>query len=240
MPTARMFRTSLSSLLAASAILVAGCSGDNPVDNPGNTAHSVPKPGSTYTFKGHSVDSNNVKIPGTDQAIIWTVTDNNISHNGKTGLVKIVNGTKVGLLSYAANGDLVGTSGDAGSGVLGSMWVTYPFGSKTTFAYPTLDSVMVQGGEQSRVRFSGTVTYLGEEDVVVNGQTFRAQKVLDKYTQSTEKEGVPTVTVEAENTLWYSPKVGYFVKQKTVAATIFGTAGFRSRIVADLTDYSLK
>lgn len=240
MPTVRMFRSSIASLLAASAILVAGCSGDNPVDNPGNSTHSVPKPGSSYTFKGYSVDSNNVKIQGTDQTIIWTVTDNNLSHNGKTGLVKIVNGTKVGYMSYAANGDLIGTTGDAGGGMIGSMWVTYPFGSKTTFTYPALDSVIVQGGEQSRVRFSGTVTYLGEEDVTVNGQTVRAQKVLDKYTQSTEKDGVPTVTVEAENTLWYSPTVGYFVKQKSVAATIFGTTGFRSRIVADLAGYSLK
>lgn len=240
MPTARMFRTSLSSLLAASAILVAGCSSDNPVNDPGNTTHTVPKPGSSYTFKGYSVDSNNVKIQGTDQTIIWTVTDNNLSHNGKTGLVKIVNGTKVGLMSYAANGDLIGTTGDAGGGVMGSMWVTYPFGSKTTFVYPTIDTVIVEGGEPSHVRFSGTVTYLGEEDVVVNGQTLRAQKVLDKYTQSTEEDGVPAVTVEAENTLWYSPKVGYFVKQKSVAATIFGGTGFRSRIVADLTDYSLK
>jgi len=232
-------RSILSCFVLAIALIAGGCSKDEPgpTGNQNPAGHTAPNPGSIYTFDGYNVDSAGTKLQGTDKHVIWTVAQNGLTYKGKTGVVKMIGDSKIGYFYHSPNGDLIGTL-DASNSVISGIWITYPFGSRTAFNYPAIDTVVPAQGGTARIQIFGTVTYIGEEDIVVGSETIKAQKILDRMTQITDQTGIPTTTLQLENTLWYSPKVGYFVKQYTVMNTLFGTFGIRSRTVGNLTSYS--
>lgn len=236
-------RVTVLGILATIATL-AGCSdnGTKPENSNPVSSNKIPGPGSTFTFESNHVDSNGVIVPGTMETRIWTATDVGLSYMGRTDVVKWVSNSQVAYFHYPANGDL-GLAWSAETRFpYASFWATLPFGSKGTVTYPTIDTNGFSGSQPVRVKLSGTATYQGEEDIVLNGETIRSYKVLDRSHQEKIFEKSPGLTIvnDFENTLWYAPKLGYYVKQYSVMTQQSGSTGLRQRVVASLKSYSLK
>lgn len=226
-------------------LIMAGCSSSegNP-SNPGSAEQfdtTLPNVGSLYKFDGYNLDTGDVVIESSREQPVWNVTESGIAYQGKSNVYKVHSGGKEFYLRKEANGDLLQASHPDNDSPITS-WVTFPFGSKTTFNYPAVDTTALYLGKEARLRITGSIAYVGEENVVVGGETIRAKKVVETMSHVITPEGSNTSKdISVQNTFWYSSKVGYFLKQMSVAnGSAFPYYGSRIKVIGELKSYTLK
>jgi hypothetical protein len=168
--------------------------------------------GTTYAETGQVMQS---------KELVSVVSDNNISYFGKSNLIKMVvtGASNAAYMSYEPNGDLaVLTYFSANSSVVDSAWMTYPFGSKGTFTLPHFSD----NSSGSSFTADADFTFVGTEDITINGTTYSTQKVQSRMSVTLGAIGGDPLLVNSRiDTAWYAPNVKYFVKQSGIQHLIY-------------------
>jgi hypothetical protein len=220
MNRSRITRSVAFALLATSISLgMTGCSKNNPVTT-GDPGSSILKPGSNFTMHG-TITSQGQLMAAQDYDAV--VTDANASYFGKTGLTRFVSTGGSTFMKYESNGDISAIVYASSNGVpVDSLWVAYPFGSKGSTTIPT--TTTVSNGMQST--FSGTLSYVGSEQVNVANETFQTEKVRIAQRVLMGAPGQePLIDNSRIDTVWYASRIGYFVKQSGIQTIVTGPPG---------------
>lgn len=219
-------------LASIASVVVSGCSSSSTTP-PETKTIVTPKSGTTYTYAKHHRDSTSGMAPNTppDTTIIAIVDSSNITFDGKSGVVKLLD--EADTLRY-----ILETSGDVsiylktfGSGGFfftnPKPWMLLPFNSKTTndTLFDAMESVTVQGNSIP-VRVLGIADYVGTDEITKNGGKFASGgQVLVTITVSGQ---VLTTAVKITSTQKYSfdgSIGGYFhsISNTTVPDVVIGT-----------------
>jgi hypothetical protein len=220
MNRSRITRSLALAMLATTISLsITGCSKDNPTSST-DTGSSILKPGSNFTMHG-TIMSGGQLVAGQDYDAV--VTDGNASFFGKTGLTRFVSSGGTSFMKYESNGDVSTIVYATSNGVaVDSQWVSYPFGSKGTTTMPTTKTLT--SGLQST--FTGTITYVGSEQVTVANETFQTEKVRVAQSLVMEVPGQGQIMENSRiDTVWYASRIGYFVKQSGIQTIVSGPPG---------------
>jgi hypothetical protein len=95
--------------------------------------------------------------------------------------------------------------------VLDSVWAVYPFASKGKAVLPNWDTTY----DGTRAVSSGSIEYLGEQQITVAGETFdtkMARFVTDISMRSSS--GNEVLGQSRIDTVWYAPRIYYYVRQR--------------------------
>lgn len=207
-------------LFLLSLISFQGCRSD-PTSPGADTAAFSPRVGSTYTFEEFDVDKSGTKIAGTEKPSTITVGGTGLSFFGRTGVASLGSGVPSDSMWIVqeSNGDLSmlvpGQTGThSGSEYVQSptLWITYPFGSKTgKRVVVDFDTTATLNGVLVSFSVRHTVEYSGSEEVQVGSETLTAQKVTEViHRVDSDKTGSYGATYTS--TFWYVPTIGFFVR----------------------------
>ena len=199
----RIFQLSLLLSLVVT-FFVSGCSDKvGPPTGPGSTSVTVPKTGSVFIYKAWELDSNGVQVPGTVIFDTERVLATGLQYEGKSNVSEMISQGKPVYISYESNGDISifyqgGSSAGSRSG-----WQTMPVASKSPTTMTEFDTTYPNG---SIDRHDLTITYTGESNVNLAGQTFDALsfQIEDVFTPSSEYNSTETD--------WFAPGIGWDIK----------------------------
>lgn len=245
----QIFRPGLLPLLLLPALIV-GCS-----DSTSSNAPLGPGQGSSYIYDTYMTDSVGQTVPGSNVTSTMTVDAVGITYNGKSNVHRFVSDQKdTTYMHYEPNGD-VAIYGSL-QGMQGNLpvqlpiryepgWILFPFGSKTATALPPIDTTIVvpfQGTDvAARVRGTGSVTPIGQEQVTVAGETISTEKAILRIDLTATAFLLLNVDATIIDTVWYSPKIGLTAKDggtiHAESTIIPGMNGGSGRV---LKGYSLK
>ena len=236
--TSHITARSLPAAVAVLALLgVAGCGkDDNPVQPAGGG--DAPHLGSSYSFEQRLFDDEGNEIFDWESGVL--VTDIGVDYFGRhnvTVLTDSSGGTQTRII-YEPNGDQVGvyrlTNFD--NQPVDSAWIVYPLGSGKTTQLPTISRTFM--GDS--IKSSGSIEYLGEERITVMSESFDTRKLRMKSMYAQSEQGRWTRTMEFIDTLWYAPRIAYYVRSSGVQIIHSDLGDHPSYSVTELTAYMLK
>lgn len=197
--------------LIALAALVTSCSEDPA--GPGDS--KTPRTGSTYRFHRYSADTSGIELPGTGDTASTTMISANAQFQGQTGVHVFMQGTDtVARIRYEENGDI--RYYPNWSAALKSGWITLPVESKGTSEIGLRDTVIdLGGGQTGRNSVTLSIAYLSSEQMVVGGATFDTRRIRMRIVEINPLSAEQNLTITASETVWYSPKIGYFARQES-------------------------
>ncbi|MBK9246988.1 MAG: hypothetical protein IPM69_02475 [Ignavibacteria bacterium] len=194
-------------------ILLGACSKDSTPVGPDSLSYSPPKAGSTFRFYSYATDTtNSLPIEFSRDTTIHTFLQIGMNFAGKTNVSKISqtsrNHSDSTYLNFETNGDISIYS------ILGNgrtAWVTVPIGSKTTTSMVATDTITIVSGDSIRNKFSSEFSYIGTENLTINGKTLNVIKLKLTSIQSETKVGV-TTTKTMDVFFYFAPTIGYYAK----------------------------
>jgi hypothetical protein len=194
--------------------LLTSCSSTNSPSTPPTSEFIQAKAGSTFTYDEFSTDSLNAIVAGPRDTIVSTVLRTNGAIGGKTGVL-VVGSTKGDArdTSYYAyetnsNASILVTSEITGN----VRWATLPIATGTTTKSVAVDSTTDQG-VTTITRDSLTFSLVGTESITVKGQAISTKKLKLAMHIVQTQDGVPVVTVTADDIFYYyAPSLGFVVK----------------------------
>jgi hypothetical protein len=151
---------SMKQLLTVLAIacIATGCSTD---PEPSNTpSHTIPKPGSTFTFGGVIPD---------DDSTIATIEATGLEKKGKTNVSKFEMNGKWGYIAYETNGDFAYLYQD----FTDTVWYLMPVVSKQQIVLSERSKIVGDKTEKTIV----TLTPVKEDDVTVEGKLLKGYQI---------------------------------------------------------------
>jgi hypothetical protein len=218
------------SLIAVVAIsMLGGCEDDPATSN--NNSITVVKPGSgsSFVFSIYEIDSNHVKVPGSDSTETKTVTSTNLSMQGESNVYLIVSSMDTTYFSYQSNGDIKMLSAEAAGDSVVAAWLTLPVGSRAAQSATIFsDTIPIVG----YMNIKWSAKHIGTANLTVGSETLATQMI--EQTMETTIFSIPTVT---KDTMWIAPSIGFIAQQKNFSTSVFGGGGGGSMT---LTSYALK
>lgn len=246
-------RFTFGALVASfAAIIISGCGSTTTIDPPVTNTIVTPKAGTTYTYAKHERDSTSGSASTSyDTTIVAKVDSSNITFDGKSGVVKLLD--DVDTLRYVLE-----TSGDVSIylkqfGASGfyftnpKPWMLLPFNAKTTGVslFDTTESVTVQGNTIP-VHVVGVADYVGADQITKNGSKFASGgQVKVTITADGNAFGTPVHIVSTQTYSFDGSIGGYFhsIGNTTVPdVVIFGATVLKGRTTdytKILTDFNL-
>jgi hypothetical protein len=217
-------------IFAISALSVLGGCDDEPATGNNNSITVVkPGSGSSFVFSKYAIDSNHVKVPGSDSTETKTVISTAGSMQGESNVYQIAGSTDTTYFSYQANGDIKFLSAEkAGDSVVAS-WLTLPVGSRTAQSATIFSDTLPIFGYMN-IKWSAK--HIGTANITVGSETVATQMI--EQTTETTFLSIPTVT---RDTMWIAPAIGFIAQQKNFSSSVFGGGSGESMT---LTSYTLK
>lgn len=263
MKIASTHRSTLAALLGVCtlAFSLSGCDcGTEPFKVP---AVTLPKVGAAYNYVNYSKDTLGARVDASQTFSTRTVIANNATVAGKTGVVQYVEGTDTASMHFETNGDVQvlqpamtfpNDQFSAPPGLpfptinIAARWVMFGYGSKAQNTVPPYDTsvtVQVPGlpiPVAVNIKMNGTTSYIGTEDIMVNAEKIATQKgLLTVNTSFVTLLG--TIKVTTTDTLWFSQKLGIFVKDDGLSTAEmpaqFGRSGIVGGTLSTLTGYTI-
>jgi hypothetical protein len=210
-----------------------GCN-DNP-ESPDGTEVTVPDEGSTYTYSEYKVDAAGTKDDTTEQSVVATVVDSDLTIGGKSNVVMISETFQNGKMDtayviYESNGDVSLFLRPGDEVGLDRIWVTIPFASHSAKSF-TLNDTIVVSGIMTPASFTIGTKWIVDETVTINGA------VMDAWVGQIDVSGTVGSTAPTNSTLeiYFVPEIGYFFRQNKIVSFSLNT----TRTVRLLASYSL-
>ncbi|HVZ40302.1 MAG TPA: hypothetical protein VHI13_13565 [Candidatus Kapabacteria bacterium] len=186
------------------------------------------------------------------------MTATNATVQGKAGVIQYTEGVDTLSMHFESNGDVSnlipaiefpGGQAPPAPGLpsfsFAARWAVLPYGSKTPQTVPPIDttvSLTMQGFPLTiPVKGSGTSTYVGTEDITVGAEKISTQKAFVTYSVGFTIPLIGEGKITINDTLWFSPKLGMFVKDDGLTTGQFpqglGRSGIMGGNYSILTSY---
>ncbi|MBS1913936.1 MAG: hypothetical protein JST22_18250 [Bacteroidetes bacterium] len=245
-----------AAIAAAASLIAAGCS--KPIAGPSEPLIHTPKAGSTFLFHTYAKDTLGKEDPATDTVSARIVTSTNATVAGKTGVIQYKEAADTLSMHFEDNGDVSNLipaitfpgnqappTPQTPSFSFPARWAVLPYGSKTPQTVPPIDTTVsfpVQGVPLAiPVKGSGTSTYVGTEDLTVGSEKIGTQKAFVTYNVGFTIPFVGDGKITISDTLWFSPKLGMFVKDDGLTTAQYpqglGRSGIQGGSFSILTSY---
>ena len=216
----RSFYHRLFLLIVVSALpIFSGCVND-PFSLSGldDDPYAAPEVGTLYTFDTYRLTPTGDQVPGI-LAIdrVWVVANRDTLQDRPDVVVYLKETDyQVSLYQMLLSGDRQFFAQDMRlpyGPEIAPQWLSYPFRTRENRSEVLFDSVYTfPNGRVKHFLVTRDVTWLGEEEKDVSGETLVTGKFGEQITMILYEDDRPTFTQVLEKVLWYSPSVGYFVQ----------------------------
>jgi hypothetical protein len=226
------------------AALVVSCGDDNPT-SPNNGTIVSPKIGSTFTYEAYSTDTTTgLPVAETRDTVVMTVSRTGLTFGGMTNVTETItiDGADTIVSYYRVDGNNDVLTYTTGAILQVEGWFTIPNSSKATKTSVIIDStsIDVTGAEPdtTRIKAIHTATYVGEETMVVKGESIKVVKIAMVWHESIVSSAF-AFTINVPYTLYFASSLGTICRYEQDVLT--ADDGARSPgIYRGLIDYQLK
>lgn len=224
------------SLALAAALVLASCDSTTDPDAPG-VSTTMPRVGSIYVFDTYDTDTNGVRLPGSDTAIVDTVVASDIAVDDETG-VWVIKGSNTDSTFYTVDksNDVI-MRGSGWDSWFDQVWIRLPIVSGVPSNVYNIDRTSSNGVLTQTTRTIATER-VAEESVTIAGTSIRTYKIKVNVSRIVTQGGSVTSDYSTYHYYWFAPSLGTTVRIETPPQVIFGRK--LGGAVEMLSSYTLK
>jgi hypothetical protein len=218
-PLQSLFMKFLSLALTA-ALVLASCDSTTDPDA-SSVSTTMPRTGSIFAYDTYDTDTNGVKLPGSDTAIVDTVVASDIAFDDETG-VWVIKGSNSDSTFYTVDksNDVI-MRGSGWDSWFNQVWIRLPIVSGVPSNVFNIDRLN-SNGVLTETKRTVTTERIAEETVTVAGKSIRTFKIKVSVSRVVTQGGSVTSDYSTYHYYWFAPSIGTTIRIETPPQVIFG------------------
>lgn len=223
-------------LALVAVLVVASCDSTTDPDAPG-VSTTMPRVGSIYVYDTYDTDTNGVKLPASDTAIVDTVVASDIAYDDETG-VWVIKGSNTDSTFYTVDrsNDVI-MRGSGWDSWFDQVWIRLPIASGVPSNVYNNDRTN-SNGVLTETRRAIATERVSEENVTIAGTSIRTFKIKVSVSRIVTQGGTVASDYSTYHYYWFAPSLGTTVRIETPPQVIFGRK--LGGAVEMLSSYTLK